>query len=129
MNRKEFIKECSYACAGVMTASWMLSSCASTKYVHVENKDNLLTVFKSEFVEGTQTRHSIIIKATNLDYPIVLYRFAEQDYKALLLRCTHQGSELNVNGDMLTCPAHGSEFSNKGEILSGPADQKLITFP
>ena len=59
------------------------------------------------------------------NYPIVVYRFSETEFSALLLRCTHQGTELNVNGAIITCSAHGSEFGNKGEVLQGPADQRL----
>jgi Rieske Fe-S protein len=128
MNRKEFIKDCGYACAGMMLVSLGISSCAPAKYVQVENKNNILTVLKSEFVEGTNTRKYIIVKTPNLDYPVIVYRFSDTSYQALLLKCTHQGSELNVNGDMLTCPAHGSEFGTKGEVLAGPADQPLTSF-
>jgi Rieske Fe-S protein len=45
------------------------------------------------------------------------------------MRCTHQGTELQVFGDKLQCPAHGSEFNNSGAVQNGPADIKLRTFP
>lgn len=64
-----------------------------------------------------------------LQYPIVLYRFSETNYQALLMKCTHQGTELQVFGDRLQCPAHGSEFTNTGAVQNGPADEQLRTFP
>jgi Rieske Fe-S protein len=45
------------------------------------------------------------------------------------MRCTHQGTELQVFGDKLQCPAHGSEFNSKGGVQNGPADTTLRTFP
>jgi nitrite reductase/ring-hydroxylating ferredoxin subunit len=57
-----------------------------------------------------------------------VYRFADDDYKALLMKCTHQGTELQVFGDRLQCPAHGSEFTNNGAVQNGPADRPLRTF-
>jgi Rieske Fe-S protein len=45
------------------------------------------------------------------------------------MRCTHQGTELQVYGDKLQCPAHGSEFGNKGELKNGPAATHLRSFP
>jgi Rieske Fe-S protein len=45
------------------------------------------------------------------------------------MRCTHQGTELQVFGDRLQCPAHGSEFTNTGMVQNGPADDPLRTFP
>ena len=44
------------------------------------------------------------------------------------MRCTHQGTELQVFGDKLQCPAHGSEFNNLGQVGNGPADTALRTF-
>lgn len=49
-------------------------------------------------------------------------------YSAFLLRCSHQGAELTVNGDVLTCSAHGSEFGKNGEVIQGPAEQQLTAF-
>ncbi len=48
---------------------------------------------------------------------------------ALLMRCTHQGTELQVFGDKLQCPAHGSKFANNGDVTNGPASSGLRTFP
>jgi Rieske Fe-S protein len=45
------------------------------------------------------------------------------------MKCTHQGSELQVFGDALQCPSHGSEFDKHGGLLNGPADKPLRTFP
>lgn len=59
----------------------------------------------------------------------MVYRFSETDFKALLLRCTHQSYELNVSGDLISCAAHGSEFTNKGDVVQGPAEQSLKSFP
>jgi Rieske Fe-S protein len=45
------------------------------------------------------------------------------------MKCTHQGTELQVFGDRLQCPAHGSEFTLDGNVKNGPADTALRTFP
>jgi Rieske Fe-S protein len=57
-----------------------------------------------------------------------VYRFSETEYSAVLMKCTHQGSELQASGDHLHCPAHGSEFSNKGMVAQGPAEKNLRSF-
>jgi Rieske Fe-S protein len=71
----------------------------------------------------------IVVQNDILQYPICVYRFSENEYSALWMRCTHQGTELQVFGDKLQCPAHSSEFDSKGGVQSGPADVKLRTFP
>jgi Rieske Fe-S protein len=128
MKRYEFIKTCGFACIGLGGLS-LLNSCMAVKLVQVEIENNKLKISRSEFVEikngKTVIRRYIIIKSKLYDFPIILYRFSESEFSALLLRCTHQGVELNVNGDLLSCSAHGSEFSNKGELIQGPAEEGL----
>ena len=51
------------------------------------------------------------------------------EYSALWMKCTHQGSELQASGDHLHCPSHGSEFNNKGTVSQGPAEKNLKSFP
>jgi len=129
MERKEFIQKCGYACLGVMGLSLILEGCAPAKYIQVSPEGNLLKVPKKDLLSAKKKnlRHAVI-KTNALNYPIVLYRFSDTDYSALLLECTHQGTELTVNGDLLSCPAHGSEFTNRGEIIQGPAEQKLKNY-
>lgn len=128
MDRKEFIKTCGYSCIGLMGLS-LLDSCTSTKYMQVNSENNQLQIARSEFSEvkknKTQTRRYVIVKSSALNYPLVLYRFNDTNFSALLLECPHQGAELNVHGDLLSCAAHGSEFNNKGELVQGPAEQGL----
>lgn len=132
MNRKEFLKTCGYTCLGILGIASILESCITAKLVQTTSKNNLLTVSRTEFIEvkkdKSKTRRHILVKTSELDFPIVVYRFSDSEFSAFLLRCTHQGSELNLNGDLLTCPAHGSEFSNKGEVIQGPADKVLTAY-
>ena len=80
--------------------------------------------------KGSKTYTSfLILRNEALKYPICVYRLNDQEYTALWMRCTHQGTELQASGDVLQCSAHGSEFSNKGEVRSGPADTALRKFP
>ena len=74
-------------------------------------------------------RHYVVVQNDQLRFPVCLYRFSEDQYSAVLMRCTHQGAELQVFGDRLQCPAHGSEFDNHGVVKSGPANTNLRTFP
>ena len=59
----------------------------------------------------------------------IVYRFDDNKYEALLMKCTHQGTELQAFGDKLQCPAHGSEFNKHGKVENGPASASLRTFP
>ena len=102
----------------------MLSGCAGTKYLTAPIEGDSLVVPTAAFVE----KKYIVVENDQLEYPICVYRFSENDYKALLMKCTHQGTELQVFGDRLQCPAHGSEFTNTGSVQNGPADRPLRTF-
>jgi len=118
MNRNEFILKCGGCIAGVLTG------CAGTKYLTAPIEGDSLVVPLLSFTD----RKYVVVENEKLEYPVCVYRFSETEYKALLMRCTHQGTELQVFGDRLQCPAHGSEFSNKGSVQNGPADTPLRTF-
>src|SRR5687767_1217393 len=129
MNRKEFIRTCGLSCVSLVGISGLLQSCINTRYIEVTGQGQKLSIAKSEFLRdkdkpGKYLRY-LIANPASINFPIVVYRFSETEYKALLLECSHQHNELNVNGDLLTCSAHGSEFNNRGEVTQGPAEQNL----
>jgi Rieske Fe-S protein len=131
MDRRSFSKTC-IGCLGGVLAVPMLVSCQSTYYTTGMIEPNGLSVLKSEFnylkKDQPMIREYIIVRNEKLEFPIYLYRFSENEYSALLMKCTHQGNELNASGDHLHCSAHGSEFNNKGVVAQGPAERNLRAF-
>lgn len=130
MNRKDFIRQCGFACLGVT----LIGSCTITKQAQTSIVDNKLQIPLNAFITSSDNgqpkyKRYIIARHESLNYPIVVYRNTTNDYTALLLRCSHQYNELNVNGELLSCSAHGSEFNTKGEVVTGPAEDKLRSFP
>ena len=61
------------------------------------------------------------------------------EYFAIENQCTHDGSELimdglnpadQINNDRVVCPHHGAEFCIRtGAVLSPPAYEDIATFP
>lgn len=133
MNRKEFLKTCGFGCLATITGISLLQSCSSSQVLSKEIKgsDILVPITDFETTSNGKTDYKkyVIIQNEILQFPICVYRFSETEYKALLMKCTHQGAELQVFGDKLQCAAHGSEFSNKGVVESGPANSNLRDFP
>lgn len=130
MDRKAFIKVCGGTCLGWIGLS-VLQSCHPTKHLQLQASNKLLRISKAEFriqEKKESYRRSIICNVSSLDFPIVLYRFKEDVYSAVLLRCSHQSNELSMHGDILSCSAHGSEFGMMGEVLQGPAELPLQTY-
>ena len=133
MDRKAFIKTCGFACVGGAGMAALLQGCSSAKILSGKIMNDDLIVATSDFEtrngNNTYFKKYIVVQNDILQYPICVYRKNENEYTALWMRCTHQGTELQVFGDRLQCPAHGSEFDNKGTVKNGPADLKLRTFP
>ena len=133
MDRKDFIKACGMGCIGGMGFT-LLQGCSITKKMlsgKIEG-DNMiipLSEFETRNNRNIYLKKYIVAQNDLLQYPICIYRLNDNEYTALWMRCTHQGTELQVFGDKLQCPAHGSEFNNKGNVHNGPADQGLRTFP
>jgi nitrite reductase/ring-hydroxylating ferredoxin subunit len=133
MDRKEFIRTCGFACVGGIGATALLQSCGTTKLLGGKIIEDNLVVPASDFETkngaAVYFKKYVVVQNDMLQYPVCIYRFNAHEYAALWMRCTHQGTELQVFGDKLQCPAHGSEFDNRGSVQNGPADVKLRTFP
>ena len=133
MDRREFIKNSCTACLSTAVIGTVISSCAATRYISGTLGKDGLFVDSNEFVTKqngkTIYRSFIIVRNDSLQYPVCVYRFNDNEYSALWMQCTHQGTELQASGDRLQCTAHGSEFDNKGSVKTGPADRSLRSFP
>jgi Rieske Fe-S protein len=130
MERKAFIKTCGMACLSGAVLAALMEGCTSSKQVSGTISDSDMIVPVSAFQNGKDGhKRYVVVDNDKMKYPICVYRFSDTEYSALLMRCTHQGAELQVFGDRLECPAHGSEFTSKGLVQNGPADTNLRTFP
>ena len=133
MNRRKFIRQTCLGCLGGSIVPLVLTNCQSTHYATGSIEANGIVVPISEFTylkkEQTVIRPYILVQNDTLEFPIYVYRFSENEYSALWMKCTHQGSELQASGDHLHCPSHGSEFNNKGTVSQGPAEKNLKSFP
>lgn len=111
----------------------LVEGCSTAKIATatIDGSDMIVPLTDFEIKKKNQSafKQYLVVHNEKLQYPICVYRFNENNYTALLMRCTHQGNELQVFGDKLQCPAHGSEFNNRGEVKNGPADTSLRTFP
>jgi Rieske Fe-S protein len=132
MDRKDFIRQCGLVCTGSAALGTILQACNASRLLTGTISGDNLVVPASDFEirNGNKVYYKkyIVVQHDILQYPVCIYRFSNDQYSALWMRCTHQGTELQVFGDKLQCPAHGSEFDSKGGIQNGPADAKLRTF-
>lgn len=117
---------CGLLCVGGI----LLAGCVGTKTTPAILSSNELLVPLSAFLtKDNHWKKYIVAENQKLKYPVCVFRLSDTEFSAVWMRCTHQGTELQVFGDKLQCPAHGSEFSDTGNVLNGPADKNLRTFP
>lgn len=131
MDRKEFLRTGCVACIGVALGSSLLQGCITTgKYVKGTLTDRGLLLDVKDFETGKKDfKPYLIVRHDAIEFPICVYHIEEETYTALMMKCTHQGAELQVAGDQLTCQAHGSEFDRWGKATQGPATLPLRSFP
>lgn len=133
MKRNEFIKTCGGACFGILAFGVLPIGCGSTKIISATVEEDSLVIpitsFQTGKIPDIKFRNYVIAQNSRLAYPIYIYRENDAQYSAVLMRCSHQGTELQAFGDRLQCPAHGSDFDKKGMVTSGPAIENLRTFP
>lgn len=133
MNRRKFIANSCMSCMSSGLLFSILESCGASKIVQVPISGSDMIVPLKSFIlkkgdQPTFKKHLVVYNDV-LQYPVCLYRFDENNYQALLMKCTHQGTELQVFGDRLQCPAHGSAFNSRGNVENGPASDSLRVFP
>ncbi len=133
MDRRAFIKSGCMVCLIATVSGNLIPSCTPLAIINGKmNKDGLI-VDASEFIftknKKQQFRSSIILRNETLQYPICIFRINENEYNAVWMRCSHQGTELKISGQHLYCSAHGSEFAHNGKVINGPAAKDLQTFP
>ncbi len=133
MNRRKFITT---GCISCMSGGLMMSlieGCTTAKVVTATIEGSDMIVPLADFItmkkDKTSYKRYLVVQNEKLTHPICVFRFDENTYEALSMKCTHQGNEVQVFGDRLQCPAHGSEFNNHGEVTHGPAAKNLRKFP
>lgn len=132
MNRKAFLTRCGMGCLAATGMGTLATGCTSKIFAGSIEGDNMIVPLKDfETRAGKEIHYKkyLVVQNDLLQHPVCVYRFSAAEYSALWMKCTHQGAELQVFGDMLQCPAHGSEFKNTGAVQSGPADKNLRSFP
>lgn len=132
LNRNQFLRTCGASCLG-LSALTFLESCGGAYYAQKPTiRDKAIVVAKTEFQEvtkkGTKIRPFVLVKLENQNFPIYLYRVSDAEYTAVLMKCSHQGNELNAHDGYLTCPAHGSEYDKTGKVTEGPAEKNLTAY-
>ncbi len=130
MKRGEFLKlsctGCMLCAAGLLSVAELLS-CApgGMKILRASREGTGLSLPASSVADGKVH----IVQGRGLDYDIALRLTVENDYEALLLRCTHFSNPLVQAGDGYACSLHGSQFDAHGAVKKGPAAVPLKKLP
>jgi len=83
-----------------------------------------LAINKADFEDSA----FVLVKTDQLAEAIFVAKDEDDNYVALLTRCTHKGCEIRPAANILACPCHGSEFDFNGQVLTGPAEEDLRKF-
>lgn len=126
MQRRTFIQNTCLACLMVGTGGLLLESCkTSLPMMKTTAIDQTVLVPLEKFTTGN---NMLIVRAGGaLEYDILLVKKPE-GYKALYLRCTHEGFGLTPTGKHIVCSAHGSTFNFDGQVTKEPALLPLREF-
>jgi len=125
MERRGFIKQSCTVCMGLMAGVsivTLMDACATGKIVKSEALDNKISVNISEF---KPEQSFIIVRASSLNFDILLHKDSDTAYTALLMQCTHYDNPVFANNKEIFCPSHGSKFDFSGKVLKEPATQNL----
>lgn len=125
MNREAFLKRCASFTAGVACFDILVVGCSSLPYIEFSFDGASAIVKKSAFGE----KEFVLLNVDSLPAPVYISKQGDNDYVALLLRCTHRGCKVQPAGDILECPCHGSRYTRTGIVVRGPAPNSLKQLP
>lgn len=126
--RRSFIKSGCAACILAASGASLLESC-STPLPLIKSAGNTagrVEVGTGNFAAGKG--NMLVVRDKQLEYDILLVKTG-QAYKALYLRCTHEGVGLTPAANKIFCSAHGSVFDLDGKVVKEPALRPLKTYP
>ena len=69
----------------------------------------------------------LVVRGSGLENDILLVK-KENGYKALNLKCTHEGVGLTATDKKIFCSAHGSVFDFNAKVIKEPALRPLTEF-
>lgn len=127
INRRKFIKSGCAACVLASAGMSLLESCASPlPMIKSAGNNKQLHIPTNSFVAGKG--NLLVVRTKELEYDILLVK-TDNQYKALYLRCTHEGVGLTPTANKIFCSAHGSVFDLNGNVVKEPALRPLKTIP
>ncbi|MBB5395794.1 ubiquinol-cytochrome c reductase iron-sulfur subunit [Mucilaginibacter sp. AK015] len=125
--RRSFIKSGCAACILIGAGMSFLESC-STPLPMIK----LAGTTGGQIAVGTDAfankGNMLVVRSKQLEYDILLIK-NDDAYKALYLRCTHEGVGLTPAANKIFCSAHGSVFDLEGKVVKEPALRPLKTYP
>lgn len=130
MERCDFIRLSGLACLAMAVTGTGLAGCGGARYVSgTLNGEDMSVPMEALHFEDGRPKPYVVVRHPQLKWPVALYRMDDGTYRALLMRCTHQGAQLKVGDGELTCAAHGSAFGIDGSVVEGPAKEPLRRLP
>jgi Rieske Fe-S protein len=127
MDRRSFLKTSCHCCllgaAGFVLPQ--LTGCSPAYQVFkTPVRNNLIELPLSLFEKGNLQ----MVRPEGWYYDIAVQKNDDNTYTALLLKCTHQDNQLNIEGNGFGCSLHGSRFDKAGNVRKGPAEVPLKKF-
>lgn len=123
--RRSFIKSGCTACLVAASGLSFLESCSTPLPMvkAIGSTAGMVELPASSFTAGNM----LIVRSKQLEYDVLVIK-KDQTYKALYMRCTHEGVGLTAAANKIFCSAHGSVFDLDGNVVKEPALRPLKTY-
>lgn len=129
MQRRDFIKNTCSLCGALLGIGLLdtgLAGCAPLPIFNLPKANGSIEI---DAMVLSNENPVLLLKHTDLEYDLALVRLSAQQYKALLLECTHQPNPLIPTKSGFQCSVHGSSFALNGQVTQAPALRPLYEFP
>lgn len=110
---------------GLVGVSLILESCGSSLPLFKTMPEGKLLIIPADKFTGQN--NLLVVRSTTLENDILLVK-KDNAYKALYMKCTHEGVGLSATNKNIVCAAHGSTFDFDGHVIKEPALSPLKEF-
>jgi Rieske Fe-S protein len=125
IERRDFIRQACGLCASIVGISAILpalSSCTPLKSFSGEIIQGSIQLPLNQFAEDNNL---VIVRNASLEFEIAVVKYANEQFRAFELQCTHRTYPLIATNSGFVCNQHGSRYDLDGKVTQAPAEKNL----
>jgi len=126
MERRKFIKDTCQLCMAASFIAILNKGCIPAEGVFSSTVENNKMMIPLTELSG---KNYLLARSKQLAFDIFIHKNKNDNYTAVLMKCSHRDAPVHYTTGGLVCHEHGSRFDFEGAVTKEPAETPLTKFP